>query len=547
MKKSLISLLLVIALCIPLPTVAIGTEDIGTEVIPTASSDNVVILIPGIIGSELALADGTKVWVGLGAISGQIECNEVGQTRFPLYPYNDDNYGAIDTYETLYEELNDAFSAQADVKFFAYDWRMSNTTAGQYLKSLISSYSGEIILVAHSMGGLVASEYLRIASSSQRSRTTLITLGTPFTGAPKAVQVMETGEMFPGIAGYATSSYVQNLIRNLPAAYQLLPTTRSSAFIQVNGVDQTNTAAWTIMRQRSWSNIQSGSGVKPMVNTATTFHSNLVPASGQHYSLSAGTSMFFTSVGYTTVQKVNYSLNNGQYSIASYVSTNNGDGTVPATSAQNNLTASDSHVLTFSKKGNHTDFINDTSVIYQIVRYTRAALLGTTVNSTSLSEAEIQPILQENERGWLIGEGLDGRRTRVIIRGSSLPTITKSDGTMCTILGDGVYAGENCNDENYIGVCWPVSNGYQFELLNDEYTMSYSATGDAVDIEVAYMENGYFDSVSMYTIPASDKNSYTLALSNHDIQSARVRTSSNVLVQPKSVASQSVINALNMD
>lgn len=189
---------------------------------------------------------------------GQIQCNEVGTPVYSLYAYNNDNYGALDTYKTLYDALKNKYSGQADVKFFAYDWRKTNTIAGQALKNLVAGYSGQIILVAHSMGGIVASDYLRIATASQRSRTTLITLGTPFTGAPKAVQVMENGQMFPGIAGNITSSYVQNLIRNMPAAYELLPTTRSDAYVQVNGVDQTNANAWNILRQRDWA--KSGSG-----------------------------------------------------------------------------------------------------------------------------------------------------------------------------------------------------------------------------------------------------------------------------------------------
>lgn len=176
---------------------------------------------------------------------------------------------------------------------------------------MVNGYSGKIIIVAHSMGGIVASDYLRIATESQRSRTTLITLGTPFTGAPKAVQVMENGKMFPGIVGDLTSSYIQNLIRNIPAAYELLPTTRSTAYVQVNGVDQTATNAWNILKQRSWANFQSGSGLKPMMNTARNFHANLMQSNNQHYALSAGRSVFITSTGYTTVQKVNYSLSGG--------------------------------------------------------------------------------------------------------------------------------------------------------------------------------------------------------------------------------------------
>ena len=39
--------------------------------------------------------NGAKVWVGVGAILGQIQCNEVGNPVYPLYAYNNDNYGKI--------------------------------------------------------------------------------------------------------------------------------------------------------------------------------------------------------------------------------------------------------------------------------------------------------------------------------------------------------------------------------------------------------------------------------------------------------------------
>ena len=285
--KKLVSLVMTIAILLSLSQAAWAAEEVP-EIGTVATSNNVIVVVPGIIGSELVDGNGAKVWVGVGAILGQIQCSESGNPVYPLYVYNNDNYGANDTYKTLYDNLKSRYSSQADVKFFAYDWRKTNTTAGQALKNLVNGYSGKIIIVAHSMGGIVASEYLRIATASQRSRTTLVTLGTPFTGAPKAVQVMENGKMFPGIVGDLTSSYIQNLIRNIPAAYELLPTTRSTAYVQVNGTDQTAANAWNILRQRSWANIQSGSGVKPMMNTAKNFHANLLQSNNQHYAMAAG-------------------------------------------------------------------------------------------------------------------------------------------------------------------------------------------------------------------------------------------------------------------
>ena len=197
MKKRLFALVACLSILLSTTAMAGVTEDLVVDA--TAASNNVVVLIPGICGSELVNSAGTKIWVGLGSLTSQILCSESGVPSITLSPYNNDNYGTLDLYKTLYNNLKDRYSSEADVKFFAYDWRLGNATAASRLKSLISGYSGQIVLIAHSMGGLVVSDYLRQATSSQRSRTTFISLGTPFTGAPKAVQVMETGQMFPDI------------------------------------------------------------------------------------------------------------------------------------------------------------------------------------------------------------------------------------------------------------------------------------------------------------------------------------------------------------
>ena len=156
--KKLISLVMTIAVLLSVSQSAWAIEETA-EVDAVAASSNVIVVVPGIIGSELVDGNGAKVWVGVGAILGQIQCNEVGNPVYPLYAYNNDNYGAIDTYETLYDSLKSRYSSQADVKFLAYDWRKTNTTAGQALKNMVNGYSGKIIIVAHSMGGIVASDY----------------------------------------------------------------------------------------------------------------------------------------------------------------------------------------------------------------------------------------------------------------------------------------------------------------------------------------------------------------------------------------------------
>lgn len=544
--KRLISLFMSMAVLLSVSLQAHAINEENEEIETAAASSNLIVVIPGIVGSELVDGNGAKVWVGAGAILGQIQCNEVGTPVYSLYAYNNDNYGALDTYKTLYDALKNKYSGQADVKFFAYNWRKTNTIAGQALKNLVAGYSGKIILVAHSMGGIVASDYLRIATASQRSRTTLITLGTPFTGAPKAVQVMENGQMFPGIAGNITSSYVQNLIRNMPAAYELLPTTRSDAYVQVNGVDQTNTNAWNILRQRDWAKIQSGSGVKPMMNTAKTFQANLLQSNNQPYALSAGSSVFITSTGYTTVQKVNYALSGGTYSVSSFVSTNNGDGTVPATSAQNKLSNTDSHVVRVSNSGNHTGMVSNSTVLSKVYQYVSGALAGNSM--TGLIAEETPDNTYENEKGWIVGEGIDGKRIRVIIRGSGMPSVLSSSGKACTLIGDQLYLGKEATEDDYAGECWKVSDGYQFEMLNDDYTFVIfnELEGEHVTMEISYMENGYYEAAQEYEIEDVG-GTYELSVSNSSQKTMELSTKEGEILEPISVADEAGLQILNME
>ena len=541
--KKLISLVMTIAVLLSVSQSAWAIEETA-EVDAVAASSNVIVVVPGIIGSELVDGNGAKVWVGVGAILGQIQCNEVGNPVYPLYAYNNDNYGALDTYKTLYDSLKSRYSSQADVKFLAYDWRKTNTTAGQALKNMVNGYSGKIIIVAHSMGGIVASDYLRIATASQRNRTTLITLGTPFTGAPKAVQVMENGKMFPGIAGDLTSSYIQNLIRNMPAAYELLPTTRSTAYVQVNGVDQTAANAWNILKQRSWANIQSGSGIKPMMNAAQTFHANLLQSNNQPYALSAGKSVFITSTGYTTVQKVNYTLSGGQYSVSSFVSTNDGDGTVPATSAQNRLSNTDTHVVRITNSGNHTDMVSNPGALAKVYQYVSQTLAGYSLSA--IGEKDVDNVYV-NEKGWVVGEGIDGRRVRVIIRGSNMPTVISSNGEPCTLIGEQLYIGDEAIEENYVGECWEVSDGYQFEMMRDTYKFVYDDDDEeGVSVEVSYMANGYYETMQTYEIKETE-GTYELSTGESVQELPKMTASEGTVVEPSAIFNYSEVQRFNVD
>ena len=108
------------------------------------------------------------------------------------------------------------------VLFFPYDWRKSNATSAASLAIAINNTYDNVILVAHSMGGLVASKYCANSSANRGKVDKLITIGTPYTGSPQLVYVAETGDFNPLLS----NSKIKELVVNFPAVYQLIPTVR---------------------------------------------------------------------------------------------------------------------------------------------------------------------------------------------------------------------------------------------------------------------------------------------------------------------------------
>lgn len=130
-----------------------------------------VIVIPGILGSQ----ERNGEWV--------ID---------PILHTYDDLIATLDT---------NGFTPDADLFAFPYDWRKSNVETAMLLKQKIDAVKTiceceKVDLVAHSMGGLVARQYIQ-SDAYEQDVDQLIFLGTPHLGAPKAYLMWEGGEMGP--------------------------------------------------------------------------------------------------------------------------------------------------------------------------------------------------------------------------------------------------------------------------------------------------------------------------------------------------------------
>lgn len=128
--------------------------------------------------------------------------------KFRIYPASPHNQDLINYYE------------------FPYDWRRDNRVSAKKLKAFIdeklqkwreqSGYEdAQVILLAHSMGGLVSRYYLEVLGG-WRDCQALFTFGTPYRGSVNAISSL--------VEGYK-KAFVDftHVLRSFTSVYQLLP------------------------------------------------------------------------------------------------------------------------------------------------------------------------------------------------------------------------------------------------------------------------------------------------------------------------------------
>ena len=103
------------------------------------------------------------------------------------------------TYDNLIDTLAvNGYEKEKNLFTFPYDWHLSNRTTATLLKQKIDEVKSicecdKIDIVAHSMGGLVARQYIQSSAYDHDIRK-LVFLGTPQLGSPKSYLMWEGGE-----------------------------------------------------------------------------------------------------------------------------------------------------------------------------------------------------------------------------------------------------------------------------------------------------------------------------------------------------------------
>jgi len=317
---------------------------------------HVLVLVPGIMGSRLAL-NGDEVWpptpaeflFGYGRLAQLMSQNLVATDLI--------RSACIQIYGSLIDRLHAwgfaetaAGGARGRLVCWPYDWRGDNRdsaiTLSAKLRDIVAESGADtrISLLVHSMGGLVARYALevndpRLGDVAWRSNIDLyVSFGTPHRGAPLALvralgQQGSTGVSAADIRTFASDP-------RFPSVYQLLPPASANAFWNTAGPPGT---------------LPSIDVMDDAVATALGLNlANIAAARDFYAALDAGTRArcrYFNFVGRTLDTVIRCEFRSST-SPAAVSFSSGGDGTVPIWSGTQPATQfdleGDEHSKTFS-------------------------------------------------------------------------------------------------------------------------------------------------------------------------------------------------------
>jgi Lecithin:cholesterol acyltransferase len=227
-----------------------------------------IVVIPGIMGSELVDVEKNRQIWGLSDPSWYVSAWTTGRslsdlavsqaeidggfrrvkaTRLLRFPGFMPMLAGLEPYTKLLRRLRDVVAHHSQVAEFPYDWRLPIAHNAAILANFcdlhlqrcrqigagagaIAPADRKLVLIAHSMGGLLARDLAALSGFAENIRCT-ITLGTPFFGAPKALQMLASGA---GLPIPLPNARARTLAAALPGLFDLLPSYRC---VLVTGTD----------------------------------------------------------------------------------------------------------------------------------------------------------------------------------------------------------------------------------------------------------------------------------------------------------------------
>jgi hypothetical protein len=218
---------------------------------PAHPMRDVIVLLPGIMGSVLK-KDGKVIWgfspgsiartlftaghsianvLMLDGEDAELDCLDDGVTTDGLLPdlHLIPGFWKIDGYDYLSKTILRTFDVRERENFFAfdYDWRRDNRASARRLQRKTHDWlkawrhrspDAKLILIAHSMGGIVSRYFLEVLGGWKDTRA-LITFGTPYRGSLNALDALSNGIR----KGPIHLAHLTEFCRTCTSIYQLLP------------------------------------------------------------------------------------------------------------------------------------------------------------------------------------------------------------------------------------------------------------------------------------------------------------------------------------
>ena len=361
---------------------------------------NAIIIVPGIMGSELVAGEnfdkyssGTKLWsdeltIDMDLIQkiASLECDNDGESVNDVVPYNN-SYGTADVYKSLHEQLSAQYSDRYTIEFFAYDWRLSNAISAEKLDDFIDDLEyDKVVLIAHSMGGLVASSYLSFGTYQRNKVQTLITLGTPFLGTPTMPYVWgsEDLENLGLLSAIDVSGFWKNILdfiaqnlnvfdllfSNFQSMYELFPTEK---YFDSEYAEQGYLVTSVLGMENEYTTYSDTKAQLPLLlkfyknshaNLAEEFHDSLYV--GSMHVTELVNSYYIAGRNMDTLNRIEYTMEHTLVDLleitwSEYSNTNKGDSVVVAWSAS--LCDQTPDRTFFADYVDHSDLISQPQVV----------------------------------------------------------------------------------------------------------------------------------------------------------------------------------------
>lgn len=318
---------------------------------PGSPPNHFVVFVPGYMGSKLrSRSTGEIVWIDLRAMLKnpfrlpQAIDEFFDQMQYPnddLEPagildqvvfvpplFKQEHYGRmLAALQHMGYTIDPPMSqdpAPLSAYTFAYDWRQDNRISARQLGDQIQAWKtrhpgAEAWIIGHSNGGIVARWYIEKEGGKEHVGR-LFLMGSPWDGAPKAIQVMQSGlqVLFMRLFNMlGIPERTRDLIRSFPSFYQLIP--HSDPFLR----DPDNHVL-NLFDNPEWLDTQEQ---RAMLADALQFNQDMGT------SLSVETLCFFGFRKETTTGGIVSRDASGHWTSITWDRTEAGDGTVPERSA----------------------------------------------------------------------------------------------------------------------------------------------------------------------------------------------------------------------